>query len=582
MAVDMSAFPSAPDHRFSQMIPKDVKRRSWRYPQEQAEEFMRLGEPRQDSAIDFRDEKHDSQLSKLSEEQACSEMLRSDSAQSVSDISKLSADELGSQVFEMSNEEVQSHVSRLEAERILSTPVEDMSVVVDTTSLFTVQPDAVPFEFEAFDFLPGCRLSRPFFMPYPVAKTRRSTMISRRSVVSVELIADFVRSRRITQDSDTLSPTCISELQRLYEDCIPQHPMGSENLEQPSSLDHTHTAIVDGSSRTPKQSSHSMSYLRESKARSVSITRQSSTAHIQHKCSILNMDKVAAADRVDDANQMLAETKERLYRSKKDLYIREEHVRGLEVHVANMKRGMEEAMRNYSITSRELSSLRAFRWESSPSIPAQVLSMRQRRIHGELKMQIRELERKLSGTMAELRCMEKKWKEAQESLATCTTAFDRQKGIIDDRTQDLRIAQEARTRAIEALAEAEQDLKSMQHQLQAARNEEAAHDESKPDPVQELAKATRQAHRLSQCLGQAEADCEQTRDKIKKIKRESRAPHAVLQKRLMLARRELRDREELLGVVRQTNADLARKIAGMEQRLKVRQGRSGQGGMGPA
>ncbi|WPB05213.1 uncharacterized protein RHO25_009864 [Cercospora beticola] len=204
--------------------------------------------------------------------------------------------------------------------------------------------------------------------------------------------------------------------------------------------------------------------------------------------------------------------------------------------------------------------------------------MRQRKIHGELKMQIRDLERKLNTTMAELRCMEKKWKEAQNSLATCTKDLERQKSIINDRTQDLRIAEEAKARAVEALETAEQDLKSMRTQLEAAQQEDAAHTDPKADPVQELAKATKKAQRLSQCLDQAEADCEQTRDKIKQIKRESRAPDAVLQKKLMLARRELRDREELLGVVKQTNADLARKIADMEQQLGGRKHWSGNGG----
>ncbi|CAK1365002.1 unnamed protein product [Cercospora beticola] len=579
MAVDMSAFPSAPDHRFSQMIPKDVKRRSWRYLQERSEEYMRLEKPRQDSAIDFRDDKHNSQVSKLSEDQACSPISRSDGGQRVSDISKLSTDQRSSQVSKLSNEERQSQVSRQEAERILSTPVDNVSLVVDTKSLFTVHPDDVQFDFEAFDFLPGCRLSRPFFMPAPVARTRRSTMISRHSVVSVELIADFVKSRRITQDSDTLSPTCMSpyELQRLYENCIPQHPAGLDNHAQPLILDNPHPTTVDAVG-SPKRRSNTISHSQDNKERVVSITRQRSKAHLQHKCSILIMDKAAAAERVDDANQMLAETKERLYRSKKDLYIREEHVRGLEVHATNMKKGMEEAMRNYSITSKELCSLRVFRWECSPSVPAQVLSMRQRKIHGELKMQIRDLERKLNTTMAELRCMEKKWKEAQNSLATCTKDLERQKSIINDRTEDLRIAEEAKARAVEALETAEQDLKSMRTQLEAAQQEDAAHTDPKADPVQELAKATKKAQRLSQCLDQAEADCEQTRDKIKQIKRESRAPDAVLQKKLMLARRELRDREELLGVVKQTNADLARKIADMEQQLGGRKHWSGNGG----
>ena len=209
-----------------------------------------------------------------------------------------------------------------------------------------VHPDDVQFDFEAFDFLPGCRLSRPFFMPAPVARTRRSTMISRHSVVSVELIADFVKSRRITQDSDTLSPTCMSpcELQRLYENCIPQHPAGLENPAQPSMLDNPHSTGADAVG-TPKRRSNTISGLQKSKECAVSIKRQSSTAHLQHKCSILNMDKAAAAERVDDANQMLAETKERLYRSKKDLYIREEHVRGLEVHATNMKKGMVRLLR---------------------------------------------------------------------------------------------------------------------------------------------------------------------------------------------------------------------------------------------
>ena len=134
MAVDMSAFPSAPDHRFSQMIPKDVKRRSWRYLQERSEEYMRLEKPRQDSAIDFRDDKHNSQVSKLSEDQACSPISRSDGSQRVSDISKLSTDQRSSQVSKLSNEERQSQVSRQEAERILSTPVDNVSLVVDTKS----------------------------------------------------------------------------------------------------------------------------------------------------------------------------------------------------------------------------------------------------------------------------------------------------------------------------------------------------------------------------------------------------------------------------------------------------------------
>lgn len=186
------------------------------------------------------------------------------------------------------------------------------------------------------------------------------------------------------------------------------------------------------------------------------------------------MDKAGFMERVDDANQMLAETKERLYRAKKDLYIREEHCREIDVHATNMKKGMEEAMRNYTATSKELASLKAFKWECSPSVPAQVLSMRQRKIHGELKMQIRDLERKLSTTMAELRCMEKKWKEAQTSLATCTRDLEKQKSIVCDKTEELRIAEEAKAGAIEMLEKAEQDLKSTREELEAAKQEEAA------------------------------------------------------------------------------------------------------------
>lgn len=232
MAVDMAAFPSAPDHRFSQMTPKDVKRKTWRYTQENAAKLMRPEKTRQDSAIDLGcEEQRRSQVSKLSSEHhRCSEISKLDENQRVSQISKLSADQRDSQISKISNDQKVDTVS------LFSIPHEDVPKTIDTTSLFTVHPDDMAFDFEQFDFPPGPRLSRPFFMPSPVLNRKRgSTLISRRSVISVELITDFVKSRRITQDSDTLSPTCLSpiELQRLYEDCIPQHPAFSIILRSP-------------------------------------------------------------------------------------------------------------------------------------------------------------------------------------------------------------------------------------------------------------------------------------------------------------------------------------------------------------
>ncbi|KAI5357045.1 hypothetical protein Slin15195_G052870 [Septoria linicola] len=568
MAVDMAAFPSAPDHRFSQMTPKDVKRRTGRYTQEDAAKLIRPEKPRQDSAIDLCEDKRRSQVSKLSEDHRCSEISKPDESQRVSQISKMSADQRDSQISKLSNEQRQSQASKVDTVSLFSIPPKEVPKMVDTTSLFTVHPDDMAFDFEQFDFPPGPRLSRPFMMPTPIRRKRGSTMISRRSVVSVELITDFVRSRRITQDSDTLSPTCMSptELQRLYEDCIPQHPAFFDNPVQCSIVDSPDPAIVDGVT-SPKRQSIPALPLQQSKERVVSITRQSSRMHLQHKCSILSMDKAGFAERVDDAMQMLAETKERLYRAKKDLYIREEHYREIEVHATNMKVGMEQAMRNYSCTSKELASLKAFRWECSPSVPAQVLSMRQRKIHGELKMQIRDLERKLSTTMAELRCMEKKWKEAQKSLSTCTRDLEKQKCIVSDKAEELRIAEEAKASSIELLETAEQDLKTTKEQRDLAKREGAEAAERKQNSQIELTEANKKAHRLSKRLSQAEADCEESRVKIKQIKRTSSASDNILQKKLLIAKRELRDREELLRVVKQTNADLARKIAVMEQEL---------------
>ena len=579
--VDMAGFPSAPDHRFSQMTPKDVKRKTWRFTQEDAAKLMRPEKIRQDSAIDLSEDQRRSQVSKLSEDHRCSEISKHDESQRVSQISKLSEDQRDSQISKMSNEQRRSQMSKVDTVSLFSIPSEDVPKTVDTVSLFTVHPDDMAFNFEQFDFPPGPRLSRPFFMPTPVLNRKRgSTLISRRSVVSVELITDFVKSRRITQDSDTLSPTCLSpiELQRLYEDCIPQHPAFFDNPEKPTILDNPHPAIVDSFDLDlPKRQSGPPVPLQRSKERVVSITRQNSKLHLQHKCSILSMDKAGFMERVDDANQMLAETKERLYRAKKDLYIREEHCREIEVHATNMKKGMEEAMRNYTATSKELASLKAFKWDCSPSVPAQVLSMRQRKIHGELKMQIRDLERKLSTTMAELRCMEKKWKEAQASLATCTRDLEKQKSIVGDKAEELRIAEEAKASSIEMLEKAERDLKTTREELEAAKQEEAtaAVRKAGPDPEEQLAEANKKAHRLSQRVSEAEADCEESRTKIKQIKRASVAPDSILQKKLMIAKRELRDREELLGVVKQTNADLARKIADMEHQLGGRKHWSG-------
>lgn len=501
----MAEFPSAPYQTISSVTtPTNVKRKTWRYAKGDAAKLffvMRPEKPRQDSAIGGlggvvgghgqipsspiaargKDHHRGSAISIFSEpaerQKKCHdrEIIHHDDGEKHTD-----------------------YTAPCTATSTTSSCRKHVPMPVHVTSLFTVHADELDVDSDQSDCPTGPRLSRPFFMPTPVLnKKRGSALISRRSVASVEL--SLKSRRRRTQDSDTLSPTCLSpsELQRLYvEECIPQR----------------------SSFRGDQEAQPAM-----------------------------------PAKRVDDASQMLAESKERLYRAKKDLYIREEHCREIEVRATSMKYGMEEAMRKYTATSKELTSLKTFQWECSLSIPAQVLSMRQRKVHGELKLQIRNLESNLHTTMGELRSQARKWKEAQIALATCTQDVEKQKSIVADKTEQMRIAGGGGGGA-----------------------------------DAEMVAANKKAHRLSQHLiSEVEAECAECRSKIQRMKRASVTPdsdtsggsddtsggrdtssdNSILQEELLMAKRELRDREELLGVVKRTNADLARKIADMEHKL---------------
>lgn len=460
----MAEFPSAPYQTISSVTtPTNVKRKTWRYAKGDAAKLffvMRPEKPRQDSAIG-----------------GLGGVVGGHGQIPSSPIAARGKDHhRGSAIS-------------------ISEPAERQNKCHDREIIhhdWEKHADELDVDSDQSDCPTGPRLSRPFFMPTPVLnKKRGSALISRRSVASVEL--SLKSRRRRTQDSDTLSPTCLSpsELQRLYvEECIPQR----------------------SSFRGDQEAQPAM-----------------------------------PAKRVDDASQMLAESKERLYRAKKDLYIREEHCREIEVRATSMKYGMEEAMRKYTATSKELTSLKTFQWECSLSIPAQVLSMRQRKVHGELKLQIRNLESNLHTTMGELRSQARKWKEAQIALATCTQDVEKQKSIVADKTEQMRIAGGGGADA-------------------------------------EMVAANKKAHRLSQHLiSEVEAECAECRSKIQRMKRASVTPdsdtsggsddtaggsdNSILQEELLMAKRELRDREELLGVVKRTNADLARKIADMEHKL---------------
>lgn len=582
IAIDMAEFPSAPDQTISPVTPTNVKRKTWRYAPEDAAKLsvMRPEKPRQDSAIGLCGGQIPSPIAALSKDHRWSTISKPEESQRSSQMSTASADQQDSHILKGSHDNENHHEFENHTDSSTTSSCrKDVPMPVDVTSLFTVHPDDLDFDFDQFDFPTGPRLSRPFFMPTPVLnKKRGSALISRRSVASVEL---SLKTRRRTQDSDTLSPACLSpsELQRLYVECIPQRSSFRGDQAQPAM-----PAIILPTTPVDKLHPHQhKSGLphnpQQGKGRVPSILRQDSKSSLQHQCSNLSMGQAGLAERVDDANQMLAESKERLYRAKKDLYIREEHCREIEVRATNMKYGMEEAMRKYTATSKELTSLKTFKWECSLSIPAQVLSMRQRKIHGELKIQIRDLERNLNTTMGDLRSKERKWKEAQIALATCTQDLEKQKSIVDDKSKKMRIAGEAKTRLTEMLARAKQEQASRQEQ--SVREEGAVAPQDTNDPEAELVAVNKKAHRLSQHLiSEVEAECEESRSKIQRMKRASViTPDSMLQEELMMAKRELREREELLGVVKRTNADLARKIADMEHKLGGRKHWSGSGAL---
>lgn len=435
---------------------------------------------------------------------------------------------------------------------------------VDTVSPFSVHPDDIPCDFSLFDFPPSSRLSRPFVMPTLVTRKRGST-ISRRSVVSVEIIADIVKSRRLTQDSDTLSPTCLSpsELQRLYEDCIGRHPAfingSTAAVLAPSRLEMPEPVFMQQPAPFNRHSDPAVS-VRDSSQRRVTITPRASKVHRQHKWSIMDMGREKFSDRLEASNQDLAETKAKLQQATSELDRRNRHAQGVEMQVASMKKGMEDAMRAYRDATRELSTLKESHAECAPSMPAQVLSIRQRKIQSEYKLQRRYLEQKLSTTMADLRCVERKWKEGQLLLNSCYRDSEKQKLVVRDCTEDLRMAEAAKANLNEMLDKAQEELRATREQL-------ADVEASTSDA---LASSKEKARRFEKRVSQIEAECEDTRSKLKDMKQRaslSAVPDQTLAKQLMMAKTELKDREELLGVVKQTNADLARKIAEMEMQL---------------
>jgi DNA repair exonuclease SbcCD ATPase subunit len=283
------------------------------------------------------------------------------------------------------------------------------------------------------------------------------------------------------------------------------------------------------------------------------------------------VDRERFAERLEASSKDLSKARAKLECAKQKLDVRERHIKDIVIQASVMKKVMEQTMQGYRDATRNLAELKDSQMANPANRPP-FLSMRNRKLHNDFRAQKREVEKELSMTLQNLRSTEKKWKEAQALLNACTRDVDKQKCVVRDAAEDLRQAEAERSSVKEMLRKAEHELHSTREQLEDVRA--PASSQNKPIALRrartfdELAVANEKARRLEKRLSQVEAECEDTRSKLKTMKkRASLSPDTHLQKQLLIARRELKDREELLGMVKATNTELAEKIAQMELQL---------------
>ncbi|KXT02692.1 hypothetical protein AC578_1137 [Pseudocercospora eumusae] len=237
---------------------------------------------------------------------------------------------------------------------------------------------------------------------------------------------------RNSKDTDMLPP----EQLHGYEDCVPGSPYSNHRSTTLPKHKSALTRIV--------QSRHQ-----------VHVIKPDSRPPSSQRASLLSPDRGKLVDDLEASTKELGETKQRLSKAEQEisalrqqLAAREHSVKVLNADIANKREGMRKTAELCTSLSSELQDLKSTQGKGPLS-----LARHQRKVNENLKLDNRDLTKKLKQALRDAGEMEQKWKRAQSRatdayshLKTCAQHCRDLKAFV--RSQDKRIEEQDEAHAV--------------------------------------------------------------------------------------------------------------------------------------